>query len=262
MVTSVSGLLGGWLRGWTANSGIIGGWIAGVESGSLDATFYAYFNVAGRDKKEFDAQAILYRTGSASFDAQATLYIDEQIPLVQIRVPSTHQSGTTLPITYNFIADASGLNSKRIVYTSWFFSDVPITSGSIISSSGTFETSHTFSRSGLFDVIFIAVDSDGLINSDRRMINTASGTTLPVVSLTATTLSGVSPLQIGFSGIIVSAPNPIIDKFIYFGDGTFSSSTNNILKNYIINGNYVAVFRVIDREGLVATDSVVINGNN
>lgn len=257
-----SGMLGGYIRGMSNTSGMLGGWVAGIETPALDATFYAFFNVIGRTKEEFDAAVKIIKTLNSDFDAKVITYVSETPPIVSIIVPNTHQSGVTIPISYNFEATVSGYNNKRIIFTQWFFSDIPIVSGSVRSSSGTYQTAHTFNKSGLFDVIFIAVDEAGLVSSDRRMINTASGVTLPQIRLTASTLSGLAPLTVGFSGIIDSAPNPIIDKFIYFGDGTYSPSTQNINKLYFIPGTYIPVFRIIDKEGYIVTDSIIIGANN
>lgn len=272
--TSVSGKVGGYIEGLQYAlvggylsglqgfaSGLTGGWLAGVD-GSGIASFYGYYDIIGRYFKDFDALASIYKTHNSSFDAQATLFTQEIKPDALIILPTTNQSGNITPKTYNFEATASGYNNKRILYTQWFFSDVPGTSGSRISSSGTYQTSHTFGKSGIFDVIFIAVDEQGLINSDRRIISTVSGITTATISLTSTVSSGVTPLSVGFSGIINTAPNPIIDKFIYFGDGTYSVSTQNILKKYVVPGIYIPVFRVLDNQGIICTDSLIIGTNN
>lgn len=260
--TSTQKFLGGFIHGRAFTSGAVGGWVAGVEAIPNDATFYAFFNIVGRDKKEFDAAVQVFKSLQAEFDATTTVFIRETRPDCLIIVPSTNQSGTTVPVTYQFEATASGYNGKRIAYTQWFFSDIPGTSGSVISSSGTYKTSHTFAKSGLFDVIFIAVDENGLVNSDRRIINTASGTTLPTITLTASPESGVAPLVVGFSGVINTAPYPIIDKFIYFGDNTFSASTRNIMKLYPVPGAYIPVFRVQDSRGIIVTDSILVGVND
>lgn len=264
-LTSGNSLIGGYIRGQLSpqqQSGIVGGYMAGVEDISLNATFYAFFNVIGRDKKEFDAAATVFKEAKAEFDARAIVYIDERYPTATIINPNIDQSGNSTPITYQFEATASGLDNKQIVFTQWFFSDIPATSGSIISNSGTYQTSHTFSKSGLFDVIFIAVDDKGLVTSDRRKINTASGLTLPTITLTATTQSGVAPLSVGFSGTINTAPAPIKDKFIYFGDNTMSVSTDSIYKLYIVPGIYIPIFRVRDSRGIIVTDSLVVGVDN
>ncbi len=273
-----SGLIGGYMLGMVPSNGTIGGYISGfqripvsgmqggytrgVEIVDQEASFVAFFNVIGRDKKEFDAQVQVYMQQAAEFDARATLYINEQPPIVNIFLPSTHQSGNTTPVTYHFEATASGQQSKNIYQTFWFFTDIIASSGSTITSSGTYATDHTFDKSGIFNVIFVAIDENGLVSSDRRIINTASGYNLPTISLTASPESGIAPLSVGFSGVINSAPSPIVDKFIYFGDGTRSASTASIYKLYPVIGEYIPVFRVRDASGFIVTDSTVIGVNN
>lgn len=273
---TASGNIGGYMKGVipiqntigayaamaAANSGFIGAYTRGVENVDESNAFLAYYNIIGRYKAEFDALAKISNTTSAEFDAKSIIYIDELPPVVNIFIPSTHQSGTTVPITYNFEATASGLQNKSIVSTAWFFSDITSTSGSTITSSGTYRTEHAFANSGLFNVVFIAIDSNGIIGSDRKIINTVSGMLIPQIQLTASPESGVAPLSVGFSGIIQSTPMPIIDKYIFFGDGTRSASVNSIYKNYIVPGNYIPVFRVRDASGIIVTDTTVIGVNN
>lgn len=254
--------IGGYIRGKGEVSGLIGGYLVGVEPVDQDANFIAFFNIIGRDKKEFDAQLQIYKSLSNQFDAKITLYIDEKKPLVGMITPLVSQSGNTVPVTYHFEASGAGQQGKNIYNTFWFFTDDVSTSGSTITSSGTYYTEHTFTQSGLFNVIFVVVDEHGLVNSCRTIINTASGTTLPTITLSATPDSGSAPLSVAFSGTINSAPNSILDKFIYFGDGTRSASTNSIYKMYPVIGCYLPVFRVRDSQGLIATDSLVLGVNN
>lgn len=273
---STSGALGSYYYGKAVHQNKMGGYIysknvpgdwlgaytIGAEATEKTSDFWVFFNVIGRDKKEFDAQVKMFKALSAQFDAKAIVYIDERKPLVSIIDPATHQSGMSLPWSYKFIANASGLDGKSIVATSWFFSDVTATSGSTISSSGTYETEHTFSQSGVFDAIFLAIDDKGIVNSDRRIINTASGLSVPTISLTATPESGVAPLSVAFSGVINTAPYPIVDSYLYFGDNTFSTSTISIYKLYTVPGCYIPVFRVRDSRGVIVTDTTVIGVNN
>jgi len=271
-----SGMAGGYVQGFTSGQFTIGsylygqgtaglfqgGYTVGVEPVDQEASFVAFYNIIGRNKDEFDAQVKLYKEINAEFDAQVVLFRKELKPGVEMVAPLTAQSGNTLPVSYTFEAQASGLQDKSIYRTFWFFSDDTSTSGSLVTSSGTYQTEHTFTQSGLFDVIFVAMDDKGLINSVRTQINTASGTALPNITLNATPESGVTPLSVAFSGVVNSAPNPIVDDYIYFGDGTKSSSTDSIYKLYPVIGCYIPVYRVRDNQSLIATDSIVLGGNN
>lgn len=259
-----SGMIGAYASGEYAfgGSGLVGGYAQASEPTQQDAQFTAFFSIIGRDRKEFDAQVQVFKSKYSDFDAQAVVYSKELLPDVSIFEPSTNQSGTTVPVTYTFEANASGTQGKSIYRTFWFFSDDTSTSGSTVTSSGTYRTTHTFSKSGIFDVIFVATDSNGIINSDRKKVSTVSGMTTAVITLNATPMSGVTPLQVAFSGVITSAPNPIVDKYIYFGDGTRSASTDSIYKMYPVIGAYVPVFRARDTSGIIVTDSTVVGGNS
>jgi hypothetical protein len=272
-----SGLEGGYIKGilgatntvggWVRSSGVAGafeaGYIRGVEPTDQANNFVAFYNIIGRDKDEFDAQVQVAKSLGYDFDAMAVVYRDEKKPgTLMVNPPIAYSGHTGSPVTINFEARASGLQGKDIFRTFWFFSDDTSTSGSTVSSSGTYTTEHTFAESGIFDVLFVAIDEKGLINSSRTLVNTASGATLPEIRLTASPESGIVPLQVGFSGIIDSAPTEIRDEYIYFGDGTRSPSTRSIYKMYPVIGCYIPCYRVRDAEGFIVTDSTVIGANN
>jgi hypothetical protein len=285
-----SGIIGGYILGPTARSGILGAYmtasspqdntIGGYQTGSSQwdkligayvvglatpiqpSEFYAFFNIIGRNKAEFDSQVQLYKQQNAEFDARAIVYVDELKPDVAIINPAIETTSGTVPLTMQFEAQASGFTGKSIIYTYWYFSDISATSGSLISASGTYQTAHTFAQSGVFDVVFVAVDSQGLINSDKVKIDTASGVTVPTIQLTATPESGTAPLSVAFSGIISTAPYPIIEKYINFGDNTYSASTSSIYKLYPVVGCYIPVFRVRDSRGIIVTDTTLVGVNN
>lgn len=287
-----SGMLGGYIRIGTPNEATLGGWmtgknewdalisaytktkgttnltlgayVVGSETAPVQSEFYAFFNVIGRNKSEFDAQVAAYKSLRAEFDAKAIIYIDEEKPGVNILTPNIPETSGSVPLTVNFEAEASGLDGKHIVLTYWFFSDVPTTSGSTTSASGTYQTSHTFGQSGVFTVTFVAVDNQGLVNSDRVIINTASGLSVAEAELTATPESGTAPLSVAFSGIVSNVPagTSITEKYIQFGDGTFSASTDSIYKLYPVVGCYLPTFRVRDSRGVIVTDTIVVGVNN
>lgn len=254
--------IGGYIYSSMNASGYIGGYTRAVENVDQSNAFVAFFNIIGRNRKEFDAQVKVYLSQVREFDAKAVVYVEELPPLVNIFIPSTHQSGNFAPYSYHFEATASGQQGKSIYKTLWFFTDITATSGSQITSSGTYATDHTFTKSGIFDVVFVAIDSNGLISSDRRIINTASGYNLPQITLNATPQSGVAPLSVAFSGVVNSAPSEIVEKYIYFGDGTRSACTDSIYKLYPAIGEFIPVFRVRDKNGFIVTDSTVIGVNN
>lgn len=274
--TTASGLVGAYLPAILDNNDYFGGWIRasgtagayegaylrGVEPVDQAANFVAFYNIIGRDKEEFDAQVQVAKSLGVDFDAMAVVYRDELKPECEILTPATAQSGTTVPVSYAFEAQASGLQNKNIYRTWWFFSDDTSTSGSEITGSGTYYTEHTFAEQGVFDVLFVAMDEKGLITTCRRQINTASGYVLPEISLTATPESGIVPLEVAFSGVINSAPVEILDEYIYFGDGTRSPSTQNILKMYPVIGCYIPVYRVRDASGYIVTDTTIVGVNN
>ena len=264
----VKGILGATqsLGGWIRSSGVAGaveaGYIRGVETVDQTSNFVAFYNIIGRDKDEFDAQVQIAKSLGADFDAMAVLFRDEKKPGTLMVNPPIAYSGTGAPVTINFEARASGLQGKNIHRAFWFFSDDTSTSGAAVSSSGTYTTEHTFAESGLFDVLFVAIDEKGLINSSRTLVNTAVGATLPEIRLTATPESGLVPLEVAFSGIIDSAPTEIRDEYIYFGDGTRTPSVRNIHKLYPVIGCYIPCYRVRDAEGYIVTDTTVIGANN
>jgi hypothetical protein len=254
--------LGGYLQSALEQRSLLGAYSVGSETTPVNSEFFAFFNLIGRNKEEFDAQVEMYKALREEFDAQALIYIDEQKPGAEIIDPNIPITSGVAGSTISFEAQSSGLDGKDITLTYWYFSDDASTSGSNNSASGTYTTEHTFPLSGIFDVVFTSVDNMGVVNSDRVKINTASGLVVPEISLTATPETGVAPLSVGFSGVISSAPNPIVESYLSFGDGTFSASTTSIYKLYPVVGCYIPVFRVRDDRGVVVTDTTVVGVNN
>lgn len=245
-----------------SENNILGSYVVGLETTAGQSDFNAFFNVVGRYSNNFDAQVKLLRALNANFDARVVVYINERQPLVEIINPSGAVASGSAGVVFDFEATASGLDDKNIAFTSWIFSDVPTTSGSTITSSGTYSTSHMFPYSGIFDVVFVAIDNRGVINSDRIKIDTASGVIVPEITLSAVPESGTGPLEVAFSGVVNSAPYPIVDKRILFGDGTVSASTVSIYKVYQSVGSFIPIFRARDSRGIIVTDTTVVGPNS
>jgi len=242
-------------------SGMLGGFIEGAEVTDETSDFYAYFNLIARDTNYFDAELKLNKTQSDNFDGKVIVYVDEQKPDVNIILP-TGDVTQALPLTLDFEAQASGLNSKHIVFTAWYFTDAPTTSGSNLSTSGTYTTSHTYVSSGVFTAMFVAVDDQGLVNTDRVTIDTTDGASVPTITLEATPESGTAPHSVEFTSTVVTDPYPIVESYLMFGDGTKSASTGVVTKIYPVIGCYLPTLRVRDSRGFIITDTILIGVNN
>ena len=245
----------------TTTSGILGAFIVGASGAATD-DFYGYFNILSRNAAYFDASVELRKIQGQNFDASAIVYQEERKPGVNILSPNILTTEDVAGSSIYFDAEASGLDGRFIARTAWYFSDDMSTSGSMNTSSGTYMTEHYFTESGIFDVLFVAIDNYGCVNSDRVKIDTTSGITVHEIALTAVPESGVGPLSVAFSGVISTAPFPIVDSSLSFGDGTFSASTISIYKVYPVIGCYIRVFRARDTRGFIVTDTTVIGVNN
>lgn len=244
-----------------SESSNLGLYIVGQATTPSQSEFSAFFNVIGRDRKEFDAQVELFKRLNQDFDAKVIVYTDELKPDVTITSPSIPVTSGSAGVTIQFDADASGLNGKHISYYSWFFSDVPVTSGATVVGN-TYSTTHTFALSGVFDAVFVVIDNNGVVNADRVKIDTTSGVAVQQIELNATPESGTAPLSVAFSGVVSSTPFPIVDSSLSFGDGTMSASTISIYKLYPVIGCYIPVFRTRDSRGMIVTDTTVVGVNN
>jgi len=123
-------------------------------------------------------------------------------------------SGYT-PLSINFTGSTSGGKSP---YTySWDFGD-----GSTSSSQN---PSHTFSSAGTYTVILTVNDANSNTATDSLTITASAAPSLLSVSASASTISGVAPLTVNFTGSASGGTSPYSYSW-NFDDGQSSSEQN------------------------------------
>jgi PKD repeat protein len=86
-----------------------------------------------------------------------------------------------------------------------------------------------------------------------------TNTVPPTAAITTTTISGTTPLTVGFNSDASSrGTNPIIGFSWNFGDGTTATTDPNPVHIYNSAGTFTAVLKITDSAGLTDTESVVI----
>lgn len=258
-IPSASGTVGGWIRGSILTSGVAGGFINGGLSG-IDS-FDAWYKIDGAANQDFDSIIEIQRNSFYDFDAQVEIFQQRVPPLTIIEFPLTHQSGIALPYMEWFVASGVPVQGKTLTKATYNFGDNTPTINGIASGNFQYVGTHRYNASGLYITVFRTIDSDGVSNADMRIINLASGITLPSVELTATPTDGFAPLTVHFTTNITPAPGTtIISQLLDYGNG-ISTIRNNPVYTYPFPGLYIPVLRVIDSRGITVSDSLLIGAN-
>ncbi len=111
---------------------------------------------------------------------------------------------------------------------------------------------HSYAVAGIYTALCVVTDADGDVGSDDAVVNVADN--VPVVSLTATPVSGDAPLEVDFTCTVTGGNSPLAYTGIDFGDGTFAE-TLSATHTYVSEGLYVASCTVVDADGDLASDS-------
>jgi PKD repeat protein len=147
--------------------------------------------------------------------------------------------------------DQSTDNDGTIIRWYWNFGDG--------SSSYSKNPSHTYSKSGSYNVKLTVTDDDGNKDDYSKTIKVTVPSTPnkpPEASCSAEPKSGTVPLTVRFTGSGTDSDGYISSYYWNFDDGSSSSSTSPS-HTYITSGSYSVKFTVTDNDG--ATDSKYIS---
>jgi len=161
-------------------------------------------------------------------------------------------SGTT-PLTVSFSGQGSTDADGTIVSYQWSFGTAGATAVGATAS-------YTYTSSGNYTAVLTVVDNDGLSSSQSLAINVAQASNVsPVALATATTISGVAPLAIGFSGGNSYDTDGRIAAYSWnFGDGT-SSTEVSPSKSFSAAGSYSVRLTVTDDRGATASTTLAVS---
>lgn len=260
---NTSGIIGGYLAGINAASGTIGGYVTAGFSGAIQ--FGGEFRLEAFSESDFDAQIVVRNHSSCDFDSQLLVFQSEKPPTVSIIVPGLTVSGERVPHYQYFVGQAVPQQGKVITKAIFNFSD--FTGAQAVSISGTnlyaIPANHVFNQSGIFQVRFTAIDSNGQHNSATRTIHLASGITPVNITLSGVPNSGNSPLYVQFAQKIESVPNGIstVANLLDFDDGQ-TTITLNPLHSYTEPGFYRPLWITRCSRGFIWVDSLNVGINN
>ena len=119
--------------------------------------------------------------------------------------------------------------------------------------------SHTYTTGGSFSATLTVTDDGGASSSSAVVVVVTPPDNLPpVANITASTLSGKTPLSVSFSPTGSSDPDGTIVGYEWaFGDGDVAT-TSSTSHSYLVPGSYVVTLMVTDNNGAVNTDSTIV----
>jgi PKD repeat protein len=242
-------------------SGAVGGLIIkGAAQSQADTEVSV--TVQGAAVASFDAELDVAKTSSVS-EFDATLLVCQFLPPTStITFPAGPvSSGDPASSTYNTafsgVGEASG--DKTIIEYTWFFNDT----ASFTSVSGSANTEHTFTGSGLYTVVLRVQDSEGLYGFDTIQIDTASGQSLPLLTSSGVPQSGTNPLVVNFTASASGVAGTFISGYRWnFGNNSFSTRQDPSGATFWSAGQYVPVVWVFDSRGIVVSDTIEVGANN
>ncbi|NWH05408.1 PKD domain-containing protein [Desulfobacter latus] len=129
-------------------------------------------------------------------------------------------------------------------------------------STTTADTEFTYSTPGTYDTVFRATDNDGLTTQATKTITVGQAQLPPRATLSASADKGPAPLAVDFTGIGTDDDGQIqLYEWDIDGDGVYDASatdTGDISHTYTTPGQYNAIFRVTDSDGLTDTETKLI----
>jgi PKD repeat protein len=172
------------------------------------------------------------------------------LPVINFQTDTA--SGTT-PLVVAFDASLSTDFDGAIVSYQWDFADGTVGSGATIS--------HVFETPGVFGVSLTIIDNDGAAVSSAVVITVeedpnAVSNVLPTALINATPNDDGS---ITFDAYDSEDPDGTIQTYTWdFGDGS-SGSGLSVVHDYAAAGNYTVTLSVVDDEGGISSDQLVVS---
>ena len=162
-----------------------------------------------------------------------------------------------VPLTISVDGSGSYAIGDSIVQFDWTFGGVATASGAI--------QSHTFTEPGVYLVELEVTSSSGGTAIDRFTVVAGdysagdSSNQSPQAMVAASVTEGIAPLDVVFDGSGSFDPDGQITSYVWdFGDGTGAVGPT-ATHVYTQPGDYEATLTVIDNDGAVTSDTVVVS---
>ena len=195
----------------------------------------------------------------------ATIVIEEEEPetseeenaseeenTAPMAVADASPSGGQVPLEVTFTGSNSS-DDKTIVSYHWDFKDG--------GTSTIANPIHSFTAVGTYDATLTVTDAEGLATTDVVTITAnEESNAAPVARISASPLSGTTPLEVSFNGSNSTDDNSIASYSWDFKDG---SSANNANPTHTFNtaGTFEVALTVTDENGLSDIETVTITVN-
>lgn len=167
--------------------------------------------------------------------------------LLDVNALATTISGK-VPLNVSFSYEYSGLeeNLKSVL---WDFGDG--------NTSENRSTTHTYQKSGYYQVDIILWDYEGFSVSDRMFIAVLD-LYPPFVSISADDTCGKAPFTVSFTNNAYDIDGEVVNYEWDFGDGS-TSLEPQVTHTYTQTGRYFARLTVTDNDGMQQSDTIQIN---
>lgn len=177
-------------------------------------------------------------TGSSG-ESTVQIEVVNSAPVAVVSVEPA--SGTAdAPVTVTFDAGASSDADGDIITYDWIIDGLPAGTGATVS--------HTFGRSGNYDVNLVVTDSRGAISSSRLHYSVGNSAPVAVFTTTPDTAIGAGPLLVTFDASGSHDPDGAITGYQWdFGDG--ATGTGSTVSHTFMSGTYTVTLSVEDDEG-------------
>ncbi|MGD1945197.1 MAG: PKD domain-containing protein [Croceivirga sp.] len=190
-------------------------------------------------------------TIDGGFTAISTIQVNESTtntPPVAVIVATPLSGDTPLEVVFN--GEGSSDDDAIVSYT-WDFDDG--------TGSNEINPTKTYTLPGQYEVSLTVADAEGLENTDTVIIsvNDPNVNDAPVAIVSATPFTGEAPLEVNFDGSASSDDVGIVTYTWDFGDGN-SSNDINPTNTFTTPQEYTVVLTVMDAEGLMDTDTIII----
>jgi PKD repeat protein len=230
-------------------------WDFGDGGSSTDAApLHSYSSVG-----TFTATLTVTNESGLASSTEVRITVSDNVPVAVISSPAT---GTSVSrgqeVTFSSVGSNDDLDAEfggRIVGYAWDFGD-----GTTSTEAAPKKAYAAISPAGGYTVRLAVFDDAGQTASTETKVIVANR--VPTVSIVASATSGVAPLTVDFSSIVVDettlSPNPALTYAWNFGDGGTSTLADPPARTYTTTGSKNVTLTVTDDQGATATAAQTI----